>query len=123
MLLKLMIRLSGDAMGRFSKEYKFLDCLFKNEKEIVSSKWLEVIVETYEAAKNKNASIYEVAQRRFRLKEFYVRTCLSMFISPAKYFRLLRIFFRLAQKFVAKIFKNENRFSDANDIILLGNFP
>ena len=90
-------------MSRFKGEYKFLNQLFKHEKEIVSSKWLEVIAETYTAAKNKNVAIHEVAQRRFRKKEFYICTCLSMFISPAKYYRLLRIFFKLAQKLIQKM--------------------
>ena len=90
-------------MSRFKDEYKFLNQLFKHEKEIVSSKWLEVIAETYTAAKNKNVAIHEVAQRRFRKKEFYICTCLSMFISPAKYYRLLRIFFKLAQKLIQKM--------------------
>ena len=110
-------------MGRFKDEYKFLDQLFKQEKEIVSSKWLEVIAETYTAAKNKNVAIHEVAHRRFHKKEFYICTCLSMFISPAKYYRLLRIFFKLAQKSIAKIFENENRNCSDNVIILRGNFP
>lgn len=106
-------------LGRFSEEYKILDNLFKSEKEIASSKLREVIAEIYTAAKNKNELIHEVAHRRFQRKEFYIRTCLSMFISPAKYFRLLRIFFKLAQK----ILKNENRLNDVNVIILRGNFP
>ena len=55
-------------MGRFSEDFKFLDNIFKHEKEIGCSKWLEIIAETYVAAKNKNLAIYEVAHRRFRKK-------------------------------------------------------
>ena len=51
-------------MGRFSGNFKFLDNLFKYEKEIDSSKWLEIIAETYAAAKNKNTAIHEVAHNR-----------------------------------------------------------
>lgn len=97
-------------MGRFKERHKFLDDIFSNEKNIAESvsndaeNWLEVICETYDAAKQKNLQIAEIAHRRFRRKEFYIYTCVMTGISPAKYYRLLSIFFKIAEKKIETIF-------------------
>ena len=109
-------------MGRFKERYKFLDYIFAKEKDIakcvseVDSKiigsperWLKVIVETYETAKQKKLEISEIASRRFHNKEFYICTCLEMCISPAKYYRLLSIFFKIAEQKIEKIFSSNEK--------------
>lgn len=101
-------------MGRFKARHKFLNDIFNNEDKIAKSEdaenWLKVICETYDAAKQKNLQIAEIAHRRFRRKEFYIYTCIMRGISPAKYYRLLSIFFKIAEKQIETIFGNENRF-------------
>ena len=109
-------------MGRFKERYKFLNYIFSNEKhlsEIVSAvdskiigspeRWLKVIAETYETAKQKKLEISEIASRRFHNKEFYICTCLEMCISPAKYYRLLSIFFKIAEQKIEKIFSSNEK--------------
>ena len=98
-------------MSRFNDRNKFLDYVFKNE-EIFSEKWEVFFLETYKTAKEKKFKIYEVARRRFRKKEFYIYSCVMMGISPATYYRLLNIFFRIAENKMGKFFQireNENR--------------
>ena len=90
-------------MSRLNERNKFLDYVFKNE-ENYSEKWQGCISETYATAKEKKFQIYEVARRRFRKKEFYVYTCVMMKISPATYYRMLSIFFRIAENKFEKIF-------------------
>ncbi len=102
-------------MGRFKQNNKFLDYIFSNEKKMADStigspeRWLKVIIETYKAAKEEKLQIAEVASRRFRKKEFYIYTCITMGISPAKYYRLLSIFFKIAEKKIEKIFSNSEK--------------
>ena len=88
-------------LSRFKPVNKFLDNIFRNEKN-VAEHWNEIITETYTAAQEKKLPIYEVAHRRFRKKESYIFTCIMMRISPAKYYRLLSIFFRIAERQVEK---------------------
>ena len=109
-------------MGRFKERYKFLDYIFAKEKDIAKGvsavdakivgspeRWLKVIVETYETAKQKKLEISEIASRRFHNKEFYICTCLEMCISPAKYYRLLSIFFKIAEQKIEKIFSSNEK--------------
>ena len=81
------------------------------DAKIVGSpeRWLKVIVETYETAKQKKLEISEIASRRFHNKEFYICTCLEMCISPAKYYRLLSIFFKIAEQKIEKIFSSNEK--------------
>ena len=98
-------------MSRFNERNKFLDYVFKNEG-IFSDKFEEYFLEVYTTAKEKKVQIYEVARRRFRKKENYIYSCVMMRISPATYYRLLNIFFRIAEHKAEKFFKineNENR--------------
>lgn len=95
-------------MSRFNENFRFLNFIFSNENnlpDVHSEKWSKIIFETYDTAQNKNKTLYEVARRRFRKKEFYIKTCVMLGISPAKYYRLLRIFFKLAERFVEKVFE------------------
>ena len=111
-----------DELKSVSPEYRLLNYVFENEKEILAAvvenfvhghslngvntdTWLKVINETYHVARRKNNVIYEVACRRFRKKESYIRTCINLMISPAKYYRVLRIFFKLAQRTLEKYFE------------------
>lgn len=99
-------------MCRFSENFRFLNFIFNNENnlpDVHSDKWRRIISETYEAAQNKNKTLYEVSRRRFRKKESYIKTCVMMSISPAKYYRLLRIFFKLAKRFVGEIFADSKK--------------
>ena len=95
-------------MGRFKARHKFLNDIFNNEDKIAKSEdaenWLKVICETYETAGQKKLPIAEIASRRFRKKEFYIYTCVMTGISPAKYYRLLSIFFKIAEKKIETIF-------------------
>lgn len=109
-------------MRSVSAEYRLLDKIFKHETKIPfvviessagdypmfavdSEKLRKVIAETYECALRKKNIIYEMACGRFRKKESYIRTCIKLMISPAKYYRLLRIFFKLAQRTLKKYFE------------------
>lgn len=99
-------------MSRFKAPYKFLNDIFANEKDIAESKkfhWLKVITETYESAKQKKLQMFEIASRRFRKKEFYIYTCVMMCISPAKYYRLLSIFFKIAENKIKNIFSDTEK--------------
>lgn len=86
---------------RFNERNKFLDNIFRNEKN-VAEHLKKIITETYAAAQEKKVPIYEVARRRFRKKESYIFTCIMIGISPATYYRLLSIFFKIAERILEK---------------------
>lgn len=98
-------------MGRFKERHKFLNDIFNNEEKIAISEdaenWLKVISETYETAGQKKLQMFEIASRRFRKKEFYIYTCVMMCISPAKYYRLLSTFFKIAEHKIKNFLDNE----------------
>ena len=95
----------------FAKEKDIAKCVSAVDSKIIGSpeRWLKVIVETYETAKQKKLEISEIASRRFHNKEFYICTCLEMCISPAKYYRLLSIFFKIAEQKIEKIFSSNEK--------------
>ena len=58
------------------------------------------------AAQGKKVPLYEVARRRFRKKENYILTCIMIGISPATYYRLLSIFFKIAERKMEKFLED-----------------
>lgn len=116
-------------MGRLNEKYKALDFVFRHEYRIMKAtvtelrnfvdvdsvdingriilspaKWLNVIAETYEECSLKSKFILKLAQKRFRKGEFYLQTCFSMFISVSTYYRMLNVFFRIAERMHVKFF-------------------
>lgn len=103
-------------MSRLKEQYRILDYIFRHESELNhADKWLDVINATYAAAKSKSADVHEVATRRYRGGEIWTVTCLLRFISKSTYYRMLEIFFKLAEREANRIFSAEkvgNRNSD-----------
>ena len=66
----------------------------KIERKHINSpdKWLEIISNTYEIAKSKNANICEIAERRYHMGEYSTTTRFEKCLSKKNYWQMISIF-------------------------------
>lgn len=84
-------------MRKVKDEFKHLDYIFAHEPLVTDSQHLTLIASSYETAKEINSFVAELARRRYRELEHRFKTCRQLFISEAQYYKLLRVFLKIAK--------------------------
>lgn len=84
-------------MRKIKDDFKHLDFIFAHEPKVTDLNCLALIAKSYETAKDINSFVAEVARRRYRELEHRFKTCRQLYISEAQYYKLLRVFLRIAK--------------------------
>lgn len=84
-------------MRKIKEEFRHLDYIFAHATDITDLKCLELIAVSYETAREGRPLIAELARKRYRDREHRYKTCRQLFISEAQYYKLLKVFLRIAK--------------------------